>query len=176
MTWIQIRDKIVTVAMLGSLIWILFTGFSTVPSAVAVTSQIEEIPGQWVYQSRTILRDPSGNSWQAIAFKRVKPESTQGVYLRLVGFPDAAHIDPTEPLTLETALGQSLTAPNITHKIFNDTPALPNIGQYDLHLVMSEVNPLIPLRLGIPTQESKRITLWVSPQVLQEWNTIARIP
>lgn len=176
MVWIQIHNRILKLVILSSLVWVLVTGFLSIAPAVAAMSQTEEIPGQWLYQSRTVLQDQSGSSWQAIAFKRIRPESAQGVYLRLVGFPESVHIDQTQPLRLTTALGKSLTAPNITSRIFSDTPSLPNVGQYDLHLVLSEFNQVIPLRIEIPTQEGIGVALWVSPQVLQEWHTIAEIP
>ncbi|WP_333182166.1 DUF3122 domain-containing protein [Microcoleus sp. B3-D7] len=34
---------------------------------------MEEYPAQMLYPSRQNLRDHNGNSWQAIAFKRIHP-------------------------------------------------------------------------------------------------------
>ncbi|MEG4421204.1 DUF3122 domain-containing protein [Microcoleus sp. LAD1_D5] len=37
-------------------------------------TKIEEYPTQRLYPSRKNLRDHNGNSWQAIAFKRIHPD------------------------------------------------------------------------------------------------------
>ncbi|EKQ69551.1 Protein of unknown function (DUF3122) [Leptolyngbyaceae cyanobacterium JSC-12] len=80
-----------------------------VHSVQATIRQLEEAPGQIVYQSRQTLKDQQGNSWQAIAFKRVRPDGTANIYLRLIGFPDVAEVDRTRPLKLINSLGKTWT-------------------------------------------------------------------
>ena len=50
--------------------------------AFATVTQIEEAPGQMLYQSRQNLRDRTGKSWQVVAFKRVRPDGSEMVSLR----------------------------------------------------------------------------------------------
>lgn len=50
-------------------------------TAFATVTQIEEYPGQMLYQSRQTLRDQNENSWQVIAFKRIHPEESAVVSL-----------------------------------------------------------------------------------------------
>ena len=69
------------------------------PPADAAIRQLEEAPGQFVYQSRATLPDQHGNTWQAIAFQRIRPDGSTVFALRLVGFPGIAEIDRERPLT-----------------------------------------------------------------------------
>jgi Protein of unknown function (DUF3122). len=56
-----------------------------------------------------------------------------------VGFPGAVELDRAQPLTLTTSLGQTLTARDVSREISQDTPALGNVGEYDIQLVLSQV-------------------------------------
>ncbi len=106
--------------LLAALICVLLFVWSPLPAFAAVT-QIEEYPGQMLYQSRQNLRDQNGNSWQAIAFKRIHPEGSSLVSLRLVGFSSGVELDHTQPLTLTTSVGQTLTAKDISSEISQET-------------------------------------------------------
>ena len=79
--------------------WILAASicllFGLAQPAIAEVTQIEEYPGQMLYQSRQNLRDQTGKAWQAIVFKRVHPEGTDTVSLRLIGFLGAMEFDHT---------------------------------------------------------------------------------
>lgn len=82
--------------MLSMLLAICGCGFLWSPlPAFATISQLEEYPGQMLYQSRQTLQDQTGKSWQAIVFKRVHPEGTDTVSLRLIGFLGAMEFDHT---------------------------------------------------------------------------------
>ena len=96
---------------------------------MAAIRQLEEAPGQMVYQSRQTLKDQHGNNWQAIAFKRIRADGETNFYLRLVDFPGVAKIDRSQPLTLTNSLGRTLTATEASSDIFTEsaTPE-PNIG------------------------------------------------
>ncbi|WP_373541206.1 DUF3122 domain-containing protein [Chamaesiphon sp.] len=100
--------------LLVTSICVLFIFFIPLPAFATVT-QIEEAPGQMLYQSRQNLRDRTGKSWQVVAFKRVRPDGSAMISLRLVGFLGAVELDHTQPLTLTTSMGQTLTAKDVTN-------------------------------------------------------------
>lgn len=157
--------------MLG--IW-LGLGLFNPPSAAAAMRQLEEAPGQRVYQSRQTLKDQHGNSWQAIAFKRIRPNGTTSFALRLVGFPGVTAIDRSQPLTLTNSLGKTLTAADASGQIFTDEAAPePNVGQYDLQPLLPQLQAEIPLRLTLPILNGEAITLNVPAGLIEEWQTVA---
>lgn len=161
---------------LGALILVVWLGLGLFnpPSAAAAIRQLEEAPGQVVYQSRQTLKDQHGNSWQAIAFKRIRPDGRTSFALRLVGFPGVANLDRSQPLTLTNSLGQTLTAADNSGQIFTDqaTPE-PNVGQYDLQPLLPHLRAEIPLRLTLPTVEGETIILNVPAGLVEEWQTVA---
>ncbi len=140
--------------------------------AFAVVTQIEEYPGQMLYQSRQNLQDQTGKTWQAIAFKRIHPEGSAIVSLRLISFPGGAELDHTQPLTLTTSLGQTLTAQDISSDISQDTATPANVGEYDIKLALSQLQAEIPLQLTVPTLDGKAVRLSVPAAVIQEWQTL----
>jgi len=89
------------------LVLALFISFADIPPAQAEIRTFEESPGQVLTQSRTTLKDEFGTRWQAIAFKRTKPDGSEIVALRLVGFPGAVTIDRSRPLMLKDYLGNT---------------------------------------------------------------------
>ncbi|WP_225885184.1 DUF3122 domain-containing protein [Leptolyngbya sp. KIOST-1] len=162
---------------LGAVILDLWLGLGLFnpPSAAAAIRQLEEAPGQVVYQSRQTLKDQHGNSWQAIAFKRIRPGGTTSVALRLVGFPGLVTIDRSQPLTLTNSLGQTLTAADASGPIFtNEAAPEPNVGQYDLQPLLPELRAEIPLRLTLSTVGGDGIDLRVPSALIEEWQTVAR--
>ncbi|MCG8366483.1 MAG: DUF3122 domain-containing protein [Pseudanabaenales cyanobacterium] len=164
------------VVSLGILALLVFSGLGilTVSPAAAAIRRLEEAPGQIVYQSRQTVQDQHGNSWQAIAFKRVRSDHSASLYLRLVGFPGTADIDRSRSLTLTNSLGQSLTATDASSQIFTDaTSPEPNVGQYDLQPVLSQLQSEIPLRLTLPTTDTASVMLPISPTLIEEWRTLA---
>lgn len=149
-------------------------GLLNPPSAAAAIRQLEEAPGQVVYQSRQTLKDQHGNSWQAIAFKRIRPDGSTSVALRLVGFPGVANLDRSQPLTLTNSLGKTLTAADDTGKIFTDEAAPePNVGQYDLQHLLPQLQTEIPLQLTLSTADGRDVSLTVPPALIAEWKTVA---
>ncbi|MFQ4136104.1 DUF3122 domain-containing protein [Nodosilinea sp. PGN35] len=157
-------------------IWLGF-GLFNPPSAAAAIRQLEEAPGQVVYQARQTLTDQQGHSWQAIAFKRIRPNGSTSVALRLVGFPGVAAIDRSQPLTLTDSLGQTLTAADDSGQIFTDEAnPEPHVGQYDLQPLLPELRAEIPLRLTLPTAEGEFVHLPISPALIQEWHAVASKP
>jgi hypothetical protein len=173
----KVRLWLLTIVVLSLL---LMGGFWINPPAQAAIRQLEESPGQIVYQSRHALQDQHGNQWQTIAFNRVRADGKHSFYLRLVTFPGGAEIDRSQPLTLTTSLGKSYTAADASQQIFTDefTPE-PNVGQYDLQAIVSELELEIPLQLQLPVLSNESnpdgadIKLSISPDMIQEWQTVA---
>jgi hypothetical protein len=162
--------------LLGAILLGLLLGLGILnpPIAAAAIRQLEEKPGQIVYQSRQNLKDEHGNTWQAIAFKRIRPDGQTSFDLRLVGFPGVVEIDRTQPITLTNSLGKALTANDDSSDLFTDAaqPAS-NVGQYNLQPLLSELQTEIPLILSLPTMAREPTILSVSPSVVQEWQSVA---
>ncbi|MGP1384379.1 MAG: DUF3122 domain-containing protein [Thainema sp.] len=173
--WHQLQRTVsllVVTALVG--LTLLCCIFST-PPALAAIRQLEEAPGQVVYQSRQTLKDQHNNSWQAIAFKRIQPDANPQVYLRLVGFPGTADIDRSQPLVLTSSMGQTLEAADASSRIFTDASAPePNVGQYNLQPILAELRAELPWRLQIPAAEGVKVTLPVPSSIIQEWQTVAQ--
>jgi hypothetical protein len=142
-------------------------------TAFATVTQIEEYPGQMLYQSRQTLRDQNGDSWQVIAFKRIHPEGSAVVSLRLIGFADGVEFDHTQPLTLTTSMGEILTTRDISSEISQGTPTPVNVGEYDLQSVLPQLQSEIPLHLTLPMVTGSAIELQIPLTAIQEWQTIA---
>ncbi len=149
-------------------------GILNPPSAVAAIRQLEEAPGQIVYQSRQTLKDQQGDTWQAIAFKRIHPEGQMSLELRLVGFPGRVAISHGQPLTLTNSLGKTLSAQDTSGSIFSQgaTPEA-NVGQYDLQPLLLQLQPELPLQLTLPTTKGDAIDLGIPPALVQEWQALA---
>ncbi len=162
-----------TYIRLGAIALILMVVLCTVPPAVAVIRQVEETPGQVVYQSQHTLQDYEGNQWQAIVFKRTQGATAPMIYARFVGVPDRVEIDHSQSLILETERGDSWVIPDISGTIPTDFPALPNVGQYDLQSIMAMINPDHALRLSLATKDHQTIRVEVPASIVQEWKTIA---
>ncbi|HEY9629531.1 MAG TPA: DUF3122 domain-containing protein [Coleofasciculaceae cyanobacterium] len=142
-------------------------------TAFATVTQIEEYQGQMLYQSRQTLRDQNGNSWQVIAFKRIHPEGSAVVSLRLIGFANGVEFDHTQPLTLTTSMGETLTARDISSEISQDTPTPANVGEYDIESVLTQLQSEIPLYLTLPMVTGSVIKLQIPSTAIQEWQTIS---
>jgi Protein of unknown function (DUF3122) len=158
--------------LLAASICVLLVIFIPLPAFAAVT-QIEEAPGQMLYQSRQNLRDRTGKSWQVVAFKRVRPDGSEMVSLRLVGFLGAVELDHNQPLTLTTSMGQTLTAKDVTNEISQGATALANVGEYDIQPVLPQLQSEIPLELTLPMLTGGAIELQIPSIAIQEWQTIA---
>ena len=150
---------------------VLLFGISQ-PSIAAVT-ELEEYPGQMLYQSRQTLQDKTGKSWQAIVFKRIHLESSETLSLRLIAFPGVMEFDHTQPLTLLTSLGKMLTAKDISNDISQDNALLPNVAEYDIKAVLPQLKIEKPIKLTLPVITGSAIELEVPYTTIQEWQTIS---
>jgi hypothetical protein len=156
------------------LVLALFIAFADSLPAQAAIRTFEESPGQVLTQSRTTLKDEFGNRWQAITFKRTKPDGSEIVALRLVGFPGAVTIDRSHPLTLTDSLGNTLTAEDASAPIFTDADnPEPHIGQYNLQPILNDLRPELPLELELPVLDGDPVVLQIAPQTAQEWKQVA---
>jgi hypothetical protein len=164
-SWLLLIGAIAIFVLIG-------LGILDVPSASAAIRQLEESPNQMVYQARQSLKDQHGNTWQTIAFKRVRPDGNSSFELRLVGFPNLVAIDHAQPLTLTNSLGKALTAIDTSSNIFKEG-SQPNVGQYDLQPLLSELQAEIPLKISLPTIKGEAISLSVPPSLVAEWQTVA---
>jgi|JFJP01.1.fsa_nt_gi Protein of unknown function (DUF3122). len=171
----RVRQFFSRLLLLGALVLSVFLGLGivTTPQASATIRQLEEAPGQVVYQSRETLKDQQENTWQAIAFKRILPNGKTSLELRLVGFPGMVEIDHTQPLLLTNSMGKTLTAADISSRIFTDpTNSESNVAQYDLQPLLTQLQVEIPLKLTLPTRGGEAINLSVPPSFVQEWQTL----
>jgi rhodanese-related sulfurtransferase len=152
-----------------------FVGWKDAGEKIAASNirELQERSGQMVYQARQTLKDQHGNNWQAIAFKRIRNDGKTSFFLRLVGFPNVAEIDRSQPLTLTNSLGEILTATDSSNYIFTDTfEPQPNVGQYNLQPVLSQLQAEIPLKLSLPIIGDEAISLSVPPSFVEEWQTV----
>jgi hypothetical protein len=168
LSWLLLLGAIVLGMLFG-------LGIFNPPSAAAAIRELEESSGQVVYQSRQTLKDQHGNTWQAIAFQRFRPDGQTSLNLRLVGFPGTVNLERDRPLILTDSLGKTLTAADNSSHIFTDETAPPqlHVGQYDLQPIVPKLQTEIPLTLTLPTQDREAVWLSVAPTVLQEWQAIA---
>lgn len=169
---IYTRGHLVYVRLSVIVLLLLLTLWIALP-AVAVIRQVEEAPGQVVYQSQHTLQDQQGNQWQAIAFKHTQGATAPIVYVRLVGFPDIVDIDHSQPLIVETEQGDSWVIPDISGTISTNVPILPNVGQYDFQSIIGVIDPENLLRLTVATKDNQSIHIHVPAAIVQEWKTIA---
>jgi Protein of unknown function (DUF3122) len=169
----MIFRKIIQTLLIGfTICFCLLIGMGQNQSLAAIR-QLEEAPGQMVYQSRQTLKDQHGHNWQAIAFKRIRPDGETSFYLRLVGFPGVVKIDRSYPLTLTNSLGKTLTATEASSDIFTKSAVPePNVGQYDLQPLLAQLKAEIPLKLSLPAIEGEAISLSVPSSLVEEWQTV----
>lgn len=147
----------------------LFSLFLLFPnSAEASIRKTEEADGQTLYKSLHQLQDAQKQSWQVVLFKREKGDTEGDVKLRLVGFPNQAEIAHPAPLILETdrAAWQA-------EDLFADQSPAPNVGQYNLSPIISQLSQQETLILKIPETNHKEITLKVPGVIVLEWKIVA---
>ncbi|MGF1602274.1 MAG: DUF3122 domain-containing protein [Thermosynechococcaceae cyanobacterium] len=171
----RVRQTLSWFLLLGALVLLVLFGMGrfAAPPAAAMISQQEEGANQMLYQSRQALKDLNGMSWQAISFKRIRPAGEVTLNLRLVGFPGAVELEHPHPLAIATSMGQTFAAVDVTNEIYEETPASPNVGQYDLQPILSQLSDVMPIRLALPTTDGSVVALNVSPEAIQEWQAVA---
>ena len=145
---------------------LLCSSFAWVPPSYANIRQQEEKPGQILYQSRQSIRDNQGQTWQVILFKRVKDGEVKQVDLRLSGYPEQATF--LHPANLEITRGDHPTLLALDQ--FATEAPDPNIGQFDLSEILSELPTDQSVELNLPLDNP--VTIEIPMAVLLEWQLI----
>ncbi|MDJ0795887.1 MAG: DUF3122 domain-containing protein [Calothrix sp. MO_167.B12] len=171
----QVRHMLTWLLLVGlfTLLAFLGLGIFLAPPAAAVITEHEYVPGTIIYQSRQSLRDVDGQPWQAIAFKGVSDSGSSNFSLRLVGFPGTVTLDRSQPLTLKSARGKILTAPDTSQEIFTESTAEPHIVQYNLQPILSQLQPEQFWVVQISTVDNSQIEIKVPSWMIQEWQIVA---
>jgi hypothetical protein len=150
-----------------TLVLILSWGFFC-SSATALLRQHHETPDVLRYHAQDSLKDRDGNTWQVLLF----PDNTQGAkttyYLRLVGFPGVKAFSHPQSLEVLTSQGKVLIA---TDAYPQSAPA-PNVGQYDLTSIISQLLGKQSLTLSVPLQDNQELALKIPRAVLTEWQLL----
>jgi hypothetical protein len=145
------------------LIILLWLGFAVSPAAAEIRP-FHESPGKLLYKSQWTLQDQHQRSWQAIAFQVRPSQPTFAIQLRLVGFPGSVQVKAEQPLLLDDRQ-HFFSAPPI------EFAKPPEVGQFDLQPVLSQLNPRSPLYLTLAA-EGERIELKVPPFLIEEWQSL----
>lgn len=135
--------------------------------------QTEQVNGQMLYKSWQTFYDIDRHSWKAIAFRQIGDLGITPVYLRLITFPGTANVDHEKSLTLLRPDAEPLLLADETAAIASNAPLYPNVAQYDLSLILSQLDPTQPIRLSLPAVNGQPILLKVPPGAIREWQAIA---
>lgn len=140
------------------------------PSATALLRQHHETPNVLRYHARDSLQDRDGNTWQVLLFPDNSQTSATAYYLRLVGFPGVNSFTHPQSLEILTSQGKILTARDAYTKA---APA-PNVGQYDLTSIVSQLPSQGSLKLAVPLKSDRELALKIPHEVLEEWLLLTR--
>ncbi|MBP0018016.1 MAG: DUF3122 domain-containing protein [Cyanobacteria bacterium SBLK] len=152
--------------ILSLIIGLLMLSWGTIPHATAAVYQMEEAPGQMLYQSRHTLRDEFGEPWQVILFKREKNREETPVHLRLVGFPDVAAFDRDRALKIFVSTGQVLSAEDI----FSPQSSADNVGEFDFKEILPKLPQLASVQFLLKMKNDRAIALQIPAAVVLEWH------
>jgi hypothetical protein len=153
-------------ALLLSVLMFLGLNFTSSQPAYSLLRQIEESPGQVLFQSRNSLRDNMGNAWQVVLFKRVKTGEIKDLHLRLVGFPEKTQFLHPEDLKLTTSTGEVFLADDL----FPTKSPAPNVGEYEIKDILSNLSQSDSLALSLPLDQ--KVTISIPVSVVLEWLTL----
>ena len=156
---------------LFSFILIFTLGFGSVClPATALLRQHHETPNVLRYHAQDSLKDRDRNTWQVLLF----PDNTQSAsttyYLRLVGFPGVNSFIHPQSLEILTSNGKIFTVQDSFAKV---APA-PNVGQYDLTAIVPLLSSKGSLKLSVPLQDNRELSLKIPGEVLTEWQLLTQ--
>ncbi|PZD70921.1 hypothetical protein C1752_08696 [Acaryochloris thomasi RCC1774] len=163
----------------SALALLLVLSIGTLTPAVAAVTLTRESQGQMLYQSQQTLRDQQGYSWEVVVSKHTGFASPPTISLQLAGPTDRVSVDHEQPLTLIPSHGNTLEAVSVPESLYIDRPLAPNINQYDLKPIVSELNGPLELSIAaewpsaISTEDEKTVKLTIPALVIQEWQTVA---
>ncbi|MFQ3626899.1 MAG: DUF3122 domain-containing protein [Cyanobacteriota bacterium] len=140
--------------------------------AIALIHPYPEGAGQVMVRSLQTLRDESDHAWQAVLFKRVRDGQVVDFRLRLVGYPGTAYLAHAKPLTISTGYGENWTAPDVfgTSRLNDDLAG--NVGEYDFRDTMLRLQADTPLRLTLPLEGERSLSLTIPPFAVREWRQL----
>lgn len=138
--------------------------------ATALLRQHHETPNVLRYHAQDSLKDRDGNTWQVLLFPDKLQSSTTSYYLRLVAFPGVNSFIHPQSLEILTSGGKILTA---TDSYQQSSPA-PNVGQYDMSAIVSKLPQKGSLKLSVPLQENRELSLRIPNEVLTEWQLLTQ--
>ena len=153
-------NRLVAITLILIVSWINFCS-----SATALLRQHHETPGVLRYHAQDSLKDRNGNTWQVLLFPENNQNEQTTYYLRLVGFPGVNSFNHPHSLEILTSQGKVFTA---TDAYAQSAPA-PNVGQYDLTSIISQLPGKQSLKLSVPLQDNQELALKIPPEVLTEW-------
>ncbi|MEM7770252.1 MAG: DUF3122 domain-containing protein [Cyanobacteria bacterium P01_A01_bin.37] len=181
--------------IVGMLLLLITMGWTVLESPPASARVIQEqLPDSFILdKSLRTVKDARGYSWQAIAFKNTQNGNSDGLFLRLVGFPGAIAIDRARPMIVATSSGQTMMLKDVSSLIFkNGLLPQPNVAQYQLEDVINQLQSATPLRLTIPaipttrtvsggsldeaSHPTEQLELSIPRAVVKEWIAVSNQP
>ncbi|WP_323224287.1 DUF3122 domain-containing protein [Spirulina sp. 06S082] len=157
--------------ILSLLFGLLILSWGAIASnATAAVYQMEEAPGQMLYQSRHTLRDEIDEPWQVVLFKREKDNGENSIHLRLVGFPDLTNFAHPQPLKVFTSTGKVLLAEDF---FATESPA-DNVGEFDFQTVLPQLPQVASVQLLLKMKDESAIALRIPAEVVLEWHLIVQ--
>ena len=147
---------------------VIFTAccFLVSAPANALLRQHHEAPNVLRYHARDSLRDRDGNTWQVVLFPENRDADTT-YYLRLVGFPGVNSF--IHPQSLEIMTQDKIL---MAQDVYAKSAPAPNVGQYNLTPIMSQLPAKGKLKLAVPLDNYRELALKIPSEVLEEWQLL----
>lgn len=164
--------------LVGTLLFLVIISVS--PEAFASLHTYPEGQDRVMYRSLQTLRDRGNRAWQVVLFKRLQSGQLESLHLRLVGFPGVIELEHPQPLQMTTGTEQVWQAPDT----LRGGEFAPNVGEYDVLAVLTQLDSNTPLRLALPVKQQAIasqfpkgvIELLIPPFVVQEWRQLVDQP
>ena len=137
--------------------------------ANALLRQHHEASNVLRYHARDSLQDRNGHTWQVLLFPDNSQSASTTFYLRLVGFPGVNSFIHPQSLEILTP-DKILTAKDA----YQETAPAPNVGQYDLTPIMSQLPAKGRLKLAVPLNDYRELALKIPHEVVEEWQLLYR--
>ena len=151
----------------GVILTVAWSTFST--PANALLRQHHEAPNVLRYHARDSLQDRDGHTWQVLLFPDNSGSTRTTFYLRLVGFPGVNSFIHPQSLEILTP-DKILTAKDA----YQETAPAPNVGQYDLTPIMSQLPAKGKLKLAVSLKDYRELALKIPHEVVEEWQLLYR--
>ena len=186
-----VEMKKILVLLWCSIVFTISFNFISDP-ALALLREHHQSPGVLRYHAQHSIKDKQQRAWQVILFPEDRGSTVSKYYLRLVGFPDLVEFMHPRPLEIVTSKGNVLIAPDT----FADATPSPNVGQYEVTDILSQLTNEGSLKLIFSLLQSDRkaldavraaprrgqnrsvrdVTLKITPAMIAEWQMLERSP